>query len=342
MSAKGNRRKGFSAAISLLCGLGMLASGVARAQEAETEGHVVFYSAAPASVLDEVTRAFSEKYPGITAEYYRANSAQVFQRVMSESEASRVQADVVHVSDPATMEDLKKAGNLQAYDSPEYKNYDPKYVDDDNMWFVARGHFLNIGYNPTLVKGDDVPKSWKDLADPGFKGKVGIMDVRNAGGAYYWQYTVWKLYGPDFFKAMYENQPKLYPGHGPINDRIITGELLVGVDLNYLTDQSTIEKGAPIKAVYPEEGSPLIWSPVGIVNNAPHPKAARLFIDFLASSNGQEIFNSVYSYSLREGVPIREGMTPLKDIKILDLPTADLLAHQNEIQAAARQAFGYR
>jgi iron(III) transport system substrate-binding protein len=334
-------KKYLVAAFSILGGVGVMPFD-APAQSSPLEGSVVFYSAAPASVLDELTKAFTAKYPNVRAEYYRGNSAQVFQRVMSESSARRVQADVVHVSDPATMDEIRKAGNLESYASPEFKHYDPRYVAEDRTWFIARGHFLNIAYNPRLVPEDRAPKSWRDLVDPRFKGKVGIMDVRNAGGAYYWQFAAWKLYGPDHFVEMYNNRPKLYPGHGPINDRVITGELLVGADLNYLTDEAILEKKAPIKAVFPDEGAPLILSPAGIVKNAPHPKAARVFIDFLASAEGQAIFNSVYSYSMRGSVPVRQGMTPLADIKAMELSTEEMLARQAEIQAAARKAFGYQ
>jgi iron(III) transport system substrate-binding protein len=310
-------------------------------EAAKKEGAVVIYSPAPAEMLDELTKAFNVKYPSIKAEYYRANSAQVYQRLLAEIAADRVNGDVIHVSDPATIQELNQAGGLQPYDSPEYQAYDPKYVAKDKAWFVARAHFLNIGYNPTIVPEDQAPKELKDLADPRFKGKVGIMDVRNAGGAYYWQYAAWKLYGPQHFAEMFKNQPKLYPGHGPINDRVITGELSVGLDLNYLTDES-IQKGAPIKAVYPADGAPMIWSPVGVVKKAPHPNAAKVLMDFIASKEGQPIFNSQYSYSLRPDVPVREGMTPLKDIKVLELPLDDMVARQPEIQAAARKAWGYQ
>jgi iron(III) transport system substrate-binding protein len=309
---------------------------------AKKEGAVVIYSSTPSELLDKLTKAFNEKYPGITAQYYRGGSSQVYERLVAEQDANRVNGDIIHVSDPATITDLKNAGRLQAYQSPEYKAYDPQYIDKDFTWFVARGHFLNIAYNPANVSDDEAPKTLKDLADPRFKGKTGIMDVRLAGGAYTWQYSVWKLYGPQFFDEMAKNQPKLYPGHGPINDRIITGELSAGLDLNYLTDQAIIESGAPIKAVFPADGAPMIWSPVGIVAKAPHPNAAKVMMDFLASKEGQEIFNSEYSYSLRPDVQPVKGMTPLKDIKILQTPLDDMIAKQDEIQAEVRKAWGYK
>ena len=153
-------------------------------------------------------------------------------------------------------------------------------------------------------------------------------------------YAAWKLYGPEHFKQIFDNQPKMYSGHGAINDRVITGELAVGLDLNYLTDQA-IEEGAPLKAVCPADGAPMIWSPVGIAKKAPHPNAAKVLIDFIASKEGQVIFNSQYSYSLRPDVEARKGMTPLKDIKVLELSVDDMIARQDEVQAAVRKPWGY-
>lgn len=330
----------FAAAAVAATGTAALAVDDATLAAARKEGSVVIYSSTPSELLDELTKQFNEKYPGIQAAYYRGGSSQVYQRLIAEQDAGRVNGDIIHVSDPATINDLKKAGRLLPYQSPEYAAYDPKYVDKDFTWFVARGHFLNIAYNPAEVPDDQAPKSFKDLADPRFKGKVGIMDVRLAGGAYYWQYAGWKLYGPQYFADMAKNDPKFYPGHGPINDRVITGELAAGVDLNYLTDQAITENGAPIKAVYPAEGAPMIWSPVGIVRDAPHPNAAKVMMDYLASAEGQKIFNGQYSYSLRPDVAPQEGMTPLKDIKVMETPLDDMIANQGQIQADIRKAWG--
>ncbi|WP_439619065.1 ABC transporter substrate-binding protein [Shinella sp.] len=335
------------AAVALAIAMGAYSSQPALAMDEATleaarqEGSVVIYSASPSELLDSLTKAFNTKYPGITAEYYRAGSSQVYERLIAEQDANRVNGDIIHVSDVGTIAELKEAGRLVPYASSEYAAYDPQYVDPDKTWFVARAHFLNIAYNAGQVSDADAPKSLRDLADPKFKGKVGIMDVRLAGGAYTWQYAVWKLYGPEFFAEMAKNEPKLFPGHGPINDRIITGELLVGVSLNYMTDEAILEKGAPIKALFPTDGAPMIWSPVGIVAKAPHPNAAKVMMDFLASPEGQQIFNSQYSYSLHPAVKPREGMVPLSDIKVLDMPLADMIAQQNTVQTTVRSAWGY-
>jgi iron(III) transport system substrate-binding protein len=338
-----------AAKFGLLAGLGAagLSGRQARAaddavlQAAKKEGSVLMYSPAPSSALDRLTKAFNAKYPAIKAEYYRANSAQVYERLTAEVAANRVECDIIHASDPATITDLKNAGILASYHSPEYDAYDPKYIDKDDTWFVARGHLLLLGYSTIALTPQQAPTSWKDLLDARYKGKCGIMDVRNAGGAYYWQYAVWKLYGPSYFQQMFKNQPKVYQSYGPINDHLITGELSIGADLNYLTDQAIIEEKAPVAASYPVEGCPVIWSPVGIVKKAPHPNAAKLFMDFLATPEGQQAFNHEYTYSMRKGVSARAGMKPLDQIKLMDLSVADMIAQQKVVQAAARGAWGY-
>ena len=324
-----------------LAGRGARAADDAMLQAARKEGSVLIYSPAPSSSLDELTKAFSAKYPGIKAQYYRGNSSQVYERLTSEIGANRVQVDVIHVSDPATITDLKNAGNLTSYHSPEYDAYDPKYIDKDYTWFVARGHLLILGYSTTALTPEQAPKSWKDLLDPRYKGKCATLDVRSAGGAYYWQYAVWKLYGAGYFQEMFKNQPKIYESYGPVNDHLITGELSIGTDLSYLTDQSILEDKAPVGAAYPIEGSPVIWSPVGIVKKGPHQNAAKLFMDFLASPEGQQIVTHEYTYSMRKGMKPRAGMKPLDEIKLMDLSIDDMIAQQKTIQAAAKAAWGY-
>ena len=306
---------------------------------AKKEGSVLIYSPAQTNSLDGLTKAFNAKYPGISAEYYRGTSGQIYQRLTAELAADRVQVDIMHVADPATMIDFKQKGLLASYQSPEYVNYDKKYVDKDSTFFITRGHLLMMGYNPTVVSGADIPKNWKDLLNPKFNGRIGVPDVRSTGGSYYWMYAVWKAYGPGYFDEMYKNQPKVYASYGPINDNIITGELAFGAELNYLTDQSVIENKAPVVGVYPEEGSAVVWSPAAIVKKGPHQNAARLFIDFFASPEGQEVFNRDFTYSMRSGVPAREGMTPLDKIKLMDIDLDEFISRQAEIQAAARKAW---
>lgn len=309
---------------------------------AKKEGAVVFYSVAPSEMLEQLSKQFSKKYPEIKAEYYRANSAKIYERLRAELRAKRLQVDVFHASDPALMDILKKEGVLMPYQSPEYRNYPEKFVDRDFTWFIARGHALIMSYNTNLISKSEAPTSWKDMANAKYRGRVAIMNPRDAGGGYMWQYSVWKLFGPGFFAEMARNQPKTFDGHGAVNDRITSGELLLGVNLNYLADRSILEKKAPIQAVYPVEGSPIVLSPIAIIKGVQHPNAAKLYMDFLASEEGQAIFNSEYTYSMRNGYKLRQGMTPLDKIKILEIDSADFIARQPEVQKAIRAAFGVK
>ena len=309
---------------------------------AEAEGSVVFYSSAPASALEATVAAFNAKFPAIHAEYYRSGSTDLLARFQAEADANRFEVDVIHVSSPTEVERLKDEDHFVSYAAPEYANYDARYVDVDNTWFIARTHLVVIGYNPTALAGAEAPKTWEDLTNPAFKDRTGILDPRGVGASYYWRYSMWSVYGDDYIKNIAANNPALSLTTAPLHDRTISGELVAIQDLNYLIDASRIEQGAPIEAVYPPEGSPLIRSPVGVVKGAPHPNAAKVFIDFLASQEGQAAFNSSYTYSVRKDVPAREGMKPLSEIKLLDFTTEELDSQFDHLQQTAVDAFNFQ
>lgn len=309
-------------------------------EAAKKEGRVVFYSSLASNTLDALVAAFNKKHPGIVAEYYRSTSTGLMTRLDAELSARRLQADVVNISNPAEMEDLKRRGALLAYKSPEFTAYDPAFVDRDATWFVAKTHLIVLAYNTTQLK--NAPASWLALTDPALKGRVGITDPRSIGAASYWRHAMVKLYGAEYVTKLAANKPFIATAVGNLNDRVASGELLATVDFSYLVDASVAEHKAPVAAVYPKEGVPVVSSVVGILKGSPNPNAAKVFVDFVASREGQIAFNKGYTYSMRADVPAAPGMKPLKEIKLLNIPVDELRKEQDRVAEISRKPFGYK
>lgn len=309
-------------------------------EAAKKEGRVVFYSSLGSHTLDSLTMAFNKKYPGIKAEYYRSTSTGLMTRLDAEIAAKRLQADVINISNPAEMEDLKERSLLVAYKSPEYVSYAKTFVDPDFTWFVAKTHLIVLAYNTAQLKR--APASWLDLNDPSLKGRVGITDPRSVGAMSYWRHAMVMLYGADYVSKLAANKPFIATGVGNLNDRVVSGELHATVDFSYLVDASVTEHKAPIKAVYPAEGVPAVSSVVGILKGAPNPNAAKLFVDFAASREGQIEFNKGFTYSMRSDVPISPGMKPLTEIKVLNYSPQELRKEQDRVAEISRKPFGLK
>jgi iron(III) transport system substrate-binding protein len=307
-------------------------------EAAKAEGNVLFYASMPSETLDALSEAFQEKYPGIAVEYYRATSSAMLPRLEAEFQAGRVQADLLNLSSTVEMEELREKGHFASYVSPEFANIHEGSVREDNTWFVINTALFMVGYNPSAFKTP--PTSWRELLDPKHKGRIGISDPRTIGGGSYWRHAMWRIFGEEYAQKLAANEPFITNGVGPINGKLISGELDVAIDWSYLVDSSKYVTGAPVEGIYPEEGSIAVNNSVGILEQAPHPNAARLFADFLLSQEGQTIQAEGYRYPVRDDAKLPEGMIPLSEIKVVRYPIEELLTERDESNRVWGDAFG--
>ncbi|WP_142781730.1 ABC transporter substrate-binding protein [Agrobacterium sp. T29] len=307
-------------------------------ETANKEGNVLFYASMPSETLDALAQAFNKKYPNIKVEYYRATSSAMLPRLDAEFQAGRVQADLVNLSSTVEMEELRARGVLASYASPEFANVRKDAVTEDKTWFAVNTSLFIIGYNPDVFPTP--PTSWRELLDPKHKGRIGISDPRTIGGGSYWRHAMWRIFGDEYAEKLAANKPFIAAGVGPINDKLISGELDVAIDWNYLVDSSKHVTGAPVDGAFPTEGAIAVDSSAAILAKAPHPNAARLFADFLLSKEGQVIAAEGYRYPVRDDAPLPEGMVPLSKIKVLRYPLKELLTERDKSNASWARAFG--
>lgn len=243
---------------------------------------MVLYTTLYTEVEQEVINLFNKTFPFVKVEMVRAPGGQMITRVQTEAAAGKLIADLVDHSD----------GSQMAAMSDMYIDYRPPNADDYLPSTVAAGKFWptitpawGIAYNTELVKNP--PKTWRDLCDTRFHpGEIGMV-IAGSGGSTFGRIMFERMVlGQDYWTSQAATKPKLYPSGAPLGDAIVRGEVSLGaVILNAV--YAAQKDGAPVAMVFPTEGIPVVFNSAGIPKTAANPNAARLFLDWKLSLEGQ-------------------------------------------------------
>lgn len=287
---------------------------------AKKEGKLALATSVSAASFPKFLEAFTKKYPFIdaTTGLYAAPTGRVMARVDAELQSGNVTVDVLHIANVAAYLDMKRKGQLLQYRSPEYAAY-PADAYDDGYWAAARVVGVVMAYNKNILPAEKAPKSWADLLKPEFKGKKIIIQNAAAGTAMNQMYMLEKILGIDYLKKLSDQQLVIMPTTGQLIDALVRGDALIGGTVDHWRAFEPDAIKAGITAIYPSEGMPLAIAPIAIFKNAPHPNAAKLFVDFTLSEEGQTLLNTeIFGvYSMRNGVKPPAGQLPLNETKPL-------------------------
>lgn len=285
---------------------------------ARKEGKLVWYTGAPDDLASRMLSRFSEKYPFIdVSEYYTSTAGQVMSKLQAEIAAGRKVADVFHTGDMGTVLTLNQQGHIAEFVTPEQDHYGDAYKDP-GIWTGWRISTLNMGYSKARLKDEEAPKSWSAATDPKYKGKIGFQDSTSGLQHLQW-YVLKSTMGDDFWQKVAQNDPVIYGGNVAIVEAVLRGELLLaGETTSYFVWGYTQKKKTPFQGVWPEEGVPIGVQPISVLKDAPHPNAARLFVDWVLSPEGQQVMvDSIGDYSARDDVAPPSGSPRLADLKKL-------------------------
>jgi iron(III) transport system substrate-binding protein len=231
-----------------------------------------------------------EKKTGIKVELWRAISEKVVQRAITEARARRFAFDVVETNAPE-MEMMAREQLFAQLDSPYLADLPPGAVPKHRMWIPDRMNFFVVAYNTAKVRREELPKDYLGFLDPKWKGRIGL-EATDAE----WMATLVKKWGTEaglaHFRKLAEMRPDVRKGHVLLAELIAAGEIQVGLTVYNANAESLKRKGAPIDWVPVQ---PVVARPQGIAvaRNAPNPKAARAFVDFVLSPEGQELLMSM-------------------------------------------------
>jgi iron(III) transport system substrate-binding protein len=308
---------------------------------AQREGKVVWYTVVASSTAQRVAKLFEAGHPGVKVEVHRSGSERVFQRLMQEASAGIRNADVMDTADIGHIVVLKRKTMLARYTPAGAERFPEAFRDRDGMAYAWRAFPVVIPYNPKLVPAAEAPRSWRDLLDPKWRGKLVTAHPGYAGSVLTQVYVLSKLYGWEFFRDLAQQKPMLVQSvHDPFQV-VSSGERAVGVNAAEYFVYAQRKKGNPVAVVYPEDGVPLILVPTAVLAAAPRPSAARLFTDFVFSKPVQQLLVSDEGlYVPHPDVAYPPDKPKLGELKVLPFDAEDLERKNEEIKKRFVELFG--
>jgi len=311
-------------------------------EAANREGSVSFYTSIDVAVAEKMTAAFTGHYPKIQLRVERSGAERILQRLMQEHQSEIHAADVVESSDVTSFVDWKQRGWLAPYVPDDVGQYWPKEErDPDGAFAAVRAHLSVVGYNTKQVKAADAPASLADLLLPKWRMRMVKAHPSYSGTILTGTFAIVQALGWDYFEKLAKQRVLQVQSSTEPPKKVVQGERSIMCDGNEYDAFFLREAGEPIEIVYATEGSPLIPGQAGVLKEAPHPNAARLFANFLFSLECQQLMSDVGGLrSFHPKVVLKAGRKPLSEIKVLRSDPAALAKAAEGIKTRYAQVFG--
>ena len=273
-------------------------------EPAKKEREVVFYTTTNLEEAGAMSGRFKAKYPFLDVNINRAEGERIVTKVMQEARAKKSLVDVMQT--PAFyLHALKTRGILGEYSSPEDRFY-PRNFKEEKSWTTTYYNPYVVLYNTKLVSAQNLPKRYEDLLNPFWKNKM-ILEKDKID----WFTAMLQILGREkgvrYMRDLSRQNPMLRIGQTLITQLVAAGEIALQINANAVSVNRLKQRGAPIDwvALGPLPG---LMVGVGLMSQAPHPAAARLFVDFLLSKEGQQLYQSAGRLIARSDLPQDESM----------------------------------
>ena len=294
-------------------------------EAAKKEGKAVWYTGESKDCTDAMVDAFGKKYPGVKLEIQSGRGTQVSARITTEQDAKKVLGDLLStglsVLRPMATEDRSKYFIPPAIKEPGVKWLVDPLREQDNFKgkpfpMVLAADPRGMIINTKLVPPEKGPKGWQSLLDPWWKGKIISDDPRASGSANKEWFWMREIYGEEFWRKLAAQNIAIEKSLEICSRAVATGEYYVSLSLG---PREFIDiGGSPTKFVVPSEGTVLVEISVFIVNGSPHPNAAELFMNFLYTKAGQDVFGTTGSRTpLRADAKLKYPEQNLVGLKLL-------------------------
>jgi iron(III) transport system substrate-binding protein len=297
------------------------ADGIAPAliEAATKEGRLAFYTAMDLTFAQQLGRAFEARFPGISVRIERSGAERIFTRIAQEYSSNIHAVDVVNTSDQAHCLVWKRNQWLAPYLPAEVaQHYDRANYDPDALHVTTRILVSPLAFNTNLVSREEAPKSFADLLDPKWAGKIVKAHPAYSGTILNATFQIARDLGWEYLESLGRQRVMQVQSATDTPKKVALGERAVMADgAGYLVIRYR-DEGQPIDIVYPTEGAPLATGPSAIFKAAPNPNAARLFQNWMHSREGQQLIVDVAcQYSAHGQVVEKKGVRPLRDIKLM-------------------------
>jgi len=304
-------------------------------EAARKEGKISYYSALELSTAERLGKAFEAKYPGISVHVERSGAERIYQRIEQEQSSGINGVDVANSTDPAHYLDWKSKDWLAPYLPDDVaKHFPADQIDPEGTYATSCAWLEIIGYNTSLVKAEAAPKSYADLLDAKWQGKLVKAHPGYSGAIMTATFVLSRELGWSYFEKLAQQKVLQVQSAADPPKKLVLGERAVMADGNDYNLSLMKDQGKPVEIVYASEGSPLIIVPSGVFRSAPNPNAARLFQSFFFSLEGQQMLVDEFAHrSFHAQIKEKPGRQPLSGIKLLKSDPAAVLAQGEDIKA---------
>ena len=299
--------------MSLLAGCGGGGEKKADAPKGPS-GEVMVYTSMYPDIIDSMCKPdVAKAFPNMKTNWFQGGTEKIKTKMAGEIKAQKIGVDVLMVADPSYYLVLKEKGLLLDYVSPNHKDVvsdkDPK-----GAWTCVRVCNMIIAYNSKKLKPEEAPKSWQDLLDPKWNGKIAMPSPMLSGTAYVAVGALADKYGWEYFDKLKANGLHVENGNSAIQNKLLTGEYLLAVILEENILKLAATKNEPLKVIYPTDGIVSVPSPIGILKTTKNPEGAKKLVDWWLSKEGQQAVVKGWMHSVRGDVEPPKGAPKLSTL----------------------------
>lgn len=264
----------------------------------QLSGDIMIYTSIYPDIIEILNPILEEKFPKLNIEWFQGGTGTVMGKMAAEIESKSIACDLLMVADPSYNITLKNQGLLHPYKSVHHDAINGK--DPEGYWYSVRRCNMIIAYNTEKTKVEDIPHTWKELAeDARFKGKIGMPDPSKSGTATVAAGALSDKYGFEYFDKLAANGMVVEAGNSAIQDKLLTGEYVAGMILEENILKLREKNNEPLAVYYPDDGTIGVPSAICTFNTSKNLAACEALTDFFLSSEGQEAFISGWMHSVR-------------------------------------------
>ncbi|MBL8696917.1 MAG: ABC transporter substrate-binding protein [Alphaproteobacteria bacterium] len=324
---------------SVLAAAGLVLAAAAPLAAAQSPaGKLVLYTSQPQADAQATIDAFRKVHPGVEVSFTRDGTTQLMNKLRAEFTAGAPQADVLFIADAMTMEALKKDKRLLAYPEARTEGFPVGAHDADKTYFATKLITTGIVVNKAAPLR---PTRWADLARPELKGQLIMPSPLYSGAAaiHMGVLTRTPALGWGYYEQLAKNGTQSARGNGAVLEAVAGGQKLYGVLVDFMAIRAA-QRGSPIDFVFPEDGVTVVTEPVAILSSTRNPAAAKAFVDFLLSPDGQGLAAQQGMMPAHPDVAAPAGFPKLATVKMIPADIAAILAGDEQDKERFADLFG--
>jgi iron(III) transport system substrate-binding protein len=302
------------------------------------EGNVSWYTSTPFPLVQNLADKFTAD-TGIKVTLLRSGGEAVLRRFLQEYQAGQAGADIITMSDAAAASGMTRRGIFVPFRPEGFDKVIEGAKDKDGHWIAQRVHLIGMPVRTDLVPEADRPKTWSDLKNPKYKGKMVMPDPSFTAIQLLVVGMLSQKLGWDFYKALRVNDTMIVQGHQQVYKTMQTGERSIGAEGS---DPRSFNDGKDLpnqSVIYPTEGVFEICSPVAIVKNAKNPNAAKLFAQFMLTPVAQKMIADNAIHSSRVDIAAPAGQPSLKEVKFIPIDLDYIEKNSKDLKARFNEVF---